>query len=375
MKPLIDPDLILEYTLNRSNPGDNLHEKLENLLRVLTVSRNIKASITLHGLNKIHSIFCIYSKEKADMIIDHLRSFLNIVDHSNSYDIFETARQCNGSIENSIELLCFYEYGFDAIVTEQSSKYRELTLPLTYSKRIPVFWSVESLITRNKLEKTKTKNWGIGKNSSNSSVQLSLIVCPEEELLFKYRIRNGVDSVSKMFNYLKNQGYNGISEQDFISRFKESKTTAKSIIWDMQNFGMIENYNNRITVKYDLLDTGNIEVAQYLNLVLKKHILVQSIYKKLKTDKQLTQWGLDEIIEDVYADNKLTKKTVRDYRSRIISWLSFTKLIERKKSYGTSNIIFTLPVTQKQKESTIELQQLELRLELEITSSYRSTIG
>jgi hypothetical protein len=372
MKPLIDPDLILEYTLNRSNPDDNLHEKLENLLRVLTVSRNIKASITLQGLNKIHSIFCIYSKEKADMIIDHLRSFLNIVDHSNSYDIFETARQCNGSIENSIELLCFYEYGFDAIVTEQSSKYRELNLPLTYSKRIPIFWSVESLITRNKLEKTKTKNWGIGKNSSNSSVQLSLIVCPEEELLFKYRIRNGVDSVIKMFNYLKNQGYNGISEQDFIFRFKESKTTAKSIIWDMQNFGMIENYNNRITVKYDLLDTGNIEVAQYLNLVLKKHGLVQSIYKKLRADKQLTQWGLDEIIEDVYADNKLTKKTVRDYRSRIISWLIFAKLIE-KKSYDKRNTIFTLPSANKQRKSTIQLQQLELGLELETTSSYRST--
>jgi hypothetical protein len=175
-----------------------------------------------------------------------------------------------------------------------------------------------------------------------------------------------------MFNYLKNQGYNGISEQDFIFRFKESKTTAKSIIWDMQNFGMIENYNNRITVKYDLLDTGNIEVAQYLNLVLKKHGLVQSIYKKLRADKQLTQWGLDEIIEDVYADNKLTKKTVRDYRSRIISWLIFAKLIE-KKSYDKRNTIFTLPSANKQRKSTIQLQQLELGLELETTSSYRST--
>ena len=114
MKLLIDTDLILEYALNRSNSGDKLYEKLENLLRVLTPSRNIKASITLRGLNRIHSIFCDDSKEKADMIVNSLRSFLNIVEHSDSLDIFKAARQCNGRIENAIEkaieLICFYEY-------------------------------------------------------------------------------------------------------------------------------------------------------------------------------------------------------------------------------------------------------------------------
>jgi hypothetical protein len=50
----------------------------------------------------------------------------------------------------------------------------------------------------------------------------------------------------------------------------------------------------------------------------------------------------------------------------------FAELIE-KKSYDKHIIIFALPSTNKQRESTIQLQQLELGLEVETKSSYRST--
>ncbi len=135
---------------------------------------------------------------------------------------------------------------------------------------------------------------------------------------------------------------------------------------------MIDTYNNRITVGKHLLDTGNGEISQYLNSVLKEHPLVQSVHEHLNSGKLLNQWGLDEIIENIYSDKKLKPKTLGDYRSRVISWLIFAKLIE-KKSYDKHNTIFTLPSVNKQREGTIQLQQLELGLELETTSSYRST--
>lgn len=377
MKILVDAHLPLEYLLHRSHLDNNLFEKVGRLWTLISKNKDIEAYITIQGFNKIKCYLSIFSQEKAKKSVTILKSLFRICKNYNSGNVFTPIRQCDGNTEQAIELVSFYEYSFDAIVTEQPARYEELILPSSYvqtlpkkynekhSEKLPFIWSIESLITRCNLEKTDVLR-------INSCVQLSLFSNLEENCLFKYRIRNRVEPVLAAFNRLKNKGYNGMAKQDFISGFKGSNVTAESILWDLQHLGMIDTYNNRITVGKHLLDTGNGEISQYLNSVLKEHPLVQSVHEHLNSGKLLNQWGLDEIIENIYSDKKLKPKTLGDYRSRVISWLIFAKLIE-KKSYDKRNTIFTLPSANKQRESTIQLQQLELGLELETKSSYRST--
>jgi hypothetical protein len=382
MKILVDTDHILEYILDRSDPDNNLLEKVERLWTLIDNNKDIEASITIQGFNKINDILSIFSQENAKKVATRLKSLFKICNNYNSGYVFSPIRQFN-NVEKAIELICFYEHGFDALVTEQPERYEELILPSSYVQNLPkkyneehgekrpFIWSIESLINRFNLEKTDTLR--IRNDFLNSCVQLSLFSNLEEDFLFKYRIRNRVEPVLSAFNFLKNKGYNGMTKQDFISEFKGSNVTAKSIIWDLQNLRMIETYNNRITVGKHLLDTGNDEISQYLNSILKEHILVKSVYEHLNSGKLLNQWGLDEVIENIYSDKKLKDKTLIDYRSRIISWLIFAKLIERK-SYDKRSIIFSLPSANKQRESIIQLQQLELGLglELEKASNYTS---
>jgi hypothetical protein len=156
MKILVDTDHILEYILDRSDPDNNLLEKVERLWTLIDNNKDIEASITIQGFNKINDILSIFSQENAKKVATRLKSLFKICNNYNSGYVFSPIRQFN-NVEKAIELICFYEHGFDALVTEQPARYEELILPSSYvqtlpkkynekhGEEFPFIWSIESL--------------------------------------------------------------------------------------------------------------------------------------------------------------------------------------------------------------------------------------
>ncbi len=151
MKILVDADHILEYILNRSYPDNDLSEKdnnlsektkslsekVESLWTLINKNKDIiEASLTIQGFNKINDILSIFSQENAEKVATRLKFLFKICDNRNSGCVFSPIRQHN-DIEKAIELISFYEHGFDALVTEQSSRYKELILPSSYVQILP----------------------------------------------------------------------------------------------------------------------------------------------------------------------------------------------------------------------------------------------
>jgi hypothetical protein len=100
------------------------------------------------------------------------------------------------------------------------------------------------------------------------------------------------------------------------------------------------------------------DFLEYLSTVLKEHDLVKEIYQELENRKIMTKWKLQEIIGNLYSYSDMkSDKTLRDYRSRLTSWLISTKLIDKKgKDY------FTFPTNQSSQMPSprTETYQLEL---------------
>lgn len=152
-------------------------------------------------------------------------------------------------------------------------------------------------------------------------------------------------------------------QNDLASKLELSEKTTKSIVWDLQNFNMVSSYGGRVVVNQYLLDTGMLDISRYLAGILKDHIVVREIHKKIEQDKLITQKGLEIVISKIYSCKEQTKdKTLRDYRSRFVSWLLFANLLTKR---GDNN--FAIPTSENPQKVALQREILQLELPLIVT--------
>ncbi len=171
-------------------------------------------------------------------------------------------------------------------------------------------------------------------------------------------IRNRMPIIKKALAILKTAGFRGLTKQEFATKLGSSETTTRSVIWDLERFGMALSYRDKVEIDPNLLDTGESDISRYLSVALKDLAIVQQIYREIERNKAITKWRLQEIIADIYSRSELTKdKSKSDYRSRIISWLLFANLIEER-----GNNTFVIPTNESLLKANYQdsLQQLNL---------------
>ncbi len=330
MRILVDEDLIKEYFLNRNN---NIFQYAENLWRIIFHSSNVKVYMTNRCLRNICDPEHMTSPKDAKVFAARLKDIFTIC-HS-SPEIFRNARQYDLKIEPAIEIECGIKMGIDAIVTQEPQKYE--------TDRLQIY-SVESFIFRHELNNNLYSPNNLFTSSSysilsnNQQLQLSLPLVVNQSPL-KYMIRNTIHIIIKALKILKTKGFRGLTKQELATSLRCSENTTQSIIWDLTKFKMADCVRGRVSINSDLLDTGNSDISEYLSMVLKDHVIVQGIYKEIETSKSITKWRLQDIIATIYSRGEYTKeKSKSDYSSRIISWLTFAKVIEERR-----NGIFVIP--------------------------------
>lgn len=317
MKILIGSNLIVDVLINRSTSASPY---LQMFCDIIFSNLPEQFYVTRTSLDRIHS-FTSYSTsvKNADSLVSDLESIFTICEVSSK--IFENARHRVTGIDEAIDLECCLELSIDAIATQSPEIYIENNLPV---------WSVEQFIQRHSLENSLA-------SSSNNSVllyqqshQLSFPFVEDKDPA-KYMIRNRMPIIKKALAILKAAGFRGLTKQEFAAKLSSSETTARSVIWDLERFGMALSYRDKVEIDPKLLDTGESDISRYLAIALKDLAIVQQIYREIERDKAITKWRLQEIISNIYSRSEVTKdKSKSDYRSRIISWLLFANLLEER---------------------------------------------
>jgi len=350
MKVLVDSDVVEEHFLNREN---DMSRFVKAFCRIITQNPELEVCITRRCLNKICDSEHM-ELEEAEGLASKIVNRFTIC--SGSPQILHDARQHDSKIEPALELECGLKWKVDAIITQEPKKYGENTLPL---------WSVDELSIRLSLDSI------ISRRSYEPQEQLSLPW--SEPDTSKYMVRNTISIILKALNILKTVGFQGLTKNDLSSNLQLSGETIQSIIWDLYNFGMAYCSGSRVIISQHLLDTGSEDISKYLSIALKENLIVQQIYAEIESRQCINRWGLDKIIKahahENGMHNKILKdKTLGDYRCRIISWLLFAKLLE-KRSNG-SNDFFVIPQNEgiHKFNAPSEVQQLNL-FELHLSES------
>lgn len=356
MKVLIDQDLIIKILLNRTgNKSCESGRKLWEVIKSPHQSQEIIFYITRPCVEKVYTLSSMNSSKDADKLINHLESRFHICEGSAT--IFQNARQYDSDIELAIEVECGLVIPVDAIITQSPQKY-------VFTKQNLSLWSVKNFITRyewNLLLKQEHNNYKPKYEQLTLSLSLEFLV--DKPSLSTYMVRNSITTVIEALKIIQTSGYKGITKKELKQKLERSDTTINNIIWDLENFDMIFiNHEKKILAARELIGKGEDDISQYLSFALKKHILIQKIYKELEIHKSITPWRVQEIIASICTSTsgkRPTNKTLRDYRSRVISWLTFTRLLEKGR-YNT----LTIPRDKSSHKinSSIEYKQLHLPL-------------
>ncbi|BAW97250.1 hypothetical protein NIES970_22010 [[Synechococcus] sp. NIES-970] len=287
------------------------------------------------------------SSAKLELIIAQLSSLFCVVDGTT--EIFKNALHYE-DFETGFEIECLFLLNADAIVTQNPEKYSYKD-----QKQLLV-WSVDDLISRYLLNKSFAVEYRFQENKYH---QLS-IQSIEYERLLKYKIRNTISIVMDALTILKSYGYCGVGFDDFKTRLYKSENTVRSIISDLEHFNLAyrDRSNSRIYANKNLLDTGKKDIAEYISSLLKKHLVVQEIYKYIEEKKYITSSRVEEIIKQVFSCENISNKTQKDYRTRFISWLKFAELLENRQK----NFYFIPSQEYSNKYQSHFYQQLELPL-------------
>ena len=344
VKILLGSKLIVDILLNRSISDSPFHQMLFEIIYSLS---HAQFYITRLSLDMIHSLTSISSSVKnADDLVSHLESIFTVCE--GSFRICENARHRVSEIHEAIDLECCLELGVDIIVTR---------LPEIYVRDILPVWSVEKFIQIYKLENSFASSSNNPFLFHQQSRQLSLLGVGDKAPSI-YMIRNRMPIINKALKILKTAGFCGLTKQEFATNLGSSETTTRSVIWDLEKFEMVSAYRDRVAINPSLLDTGESDISRYLSIALKNLAIVQQIYREIERDKAITKWRLQEIIADIYSRSEFTKdKSKSDYRSRIISWLLFAKLLEER---GSDT--FAIPTNESSVKANCQnnLQQLNL---------------
>lgn len=209
----------------------------------------------------------------------------------------------------------------------------------------------------------------------------------EVEGVLTYRIRNSIKTVLEVFKILQQEGSQGMSRQKLRIRANRSASTINNIICDLQNFYMVNSQEDLVIVQQQLLDSENIDLANYLAKTLNQHIVIQRIYQQFKPNQSISLGYLKTLISEVFFNKKqvntksmedenqsylpgliahlgsdekrINTKSVGDYISRMYEWLLFTGLLEK-----WSDGVFVIPVGEGKQKGKLEeetnIHQLEL---------------
>ncbi|MGK7931157.1 MAG: hypothetical protein AB4041_06955 [Microcystaceae cyanobacterium] len=327
MKVLIDPQFIIEYILNREN---DLKSEIDKLWKFLHERHpHIQTCLSRYGVDKIYNICKIHSQKSADNFINQLESLFII--HESSSKVFKQVRQYQGDIDAAIELYSAIEMNCSALITPQTNKYINNSSPSLS------IWTIKDLLDDN-LNQRKKLEESLKISSDEYYFQKARFEVEQPSLfsqfhgkpIVNYRIRNNIQTILKALNLLKKAGYKGLTKEQLSEQMNKKSKTIDSIFWDLERTEMIvyDNRTTTIVIKKSLLDTNDDDIAKYLATVLKQHIVVEKIYKHLENGKLLNRWGLEKIIKETYSLS--SDKTVRDYRSRLYSWLEFANLLEER---------------------------------------------
>ncbi len=146
-----------------------------------------------------------------------------------------------------------------------------------------------------------------------------------------YRPRNRIPTVLEIFKLITQAGTKGIKMTELVSRTKQKKPTVKSIVLDLQNFGLVTCQKDNIKAQPDLVNAVDDRVAAHLARQLEEHIVIREVYEQLKPGKIMTLWGFQKIVAKAYSiEDNDNKKTTQDYASRMLSWFLFAGLLEKQ---------------------------------------------
>lgn len=344
MKILFGSKLIIDVFINRSTSDSPCFQMFCDMI---FSGLPEQFYVTRTSLDRIHSFTSkAMSVENANSLVSYLESIFTICEVSSK--IFEKARHRVAGIDEAIDLECCLELSIDAIATQSPEIYIGNNLPV---------WSVEQFIQRYRLENSFASSSNNPFPLYQHSHQLSFPFAEDKDPA-KYMIRNRMPIIKKALAILKTAGFRGLTKQDFAAKLGSSETTTRSVIWDLERFGMALSYRDKVEIDPNLLDTGESDISRYLSIELKDLAIVQQIYREIERDKAITKWRLQEIISDIYSRSEVTKdKSKSDYRSRIISWLLFAKLLEER-----GNDTFVIPANESLLKTNYQnnLQQLDL---------------
>ncbi len=368
---LFDGDLFLEFNLFPCR-----YPYLDSLFN----SQQIEIYLTEQCLDKIR----FYANKENPSYTEQLISILenkeeiHILTIGNKF-IHEAEKLPLLDFESAIEIICAMDKNLDAIITRNPQNFNGTDFPI---------WSVENLPSRLHLGKCLSLS-----DVDSLEIYQTYTAIPsfhplETVGIMKYHIRHSITTVMEVFRLLEKEGYQGISRHELQKKFNYqkgydySKKTINSIILDLQNFYMITIQSDRVTIKQDLLALDNIAIANHIAKFLNQHIVVQTIYQKIKHNKSFTRAYLQKLIMElelndkennqqfneydgkflslplgfnVYVDNNsIANKSASDYISRMLGWLLFVGLLEKNKE------TIIIPIKKgKQKGQLIEDDSIE----------------
>lgn len=324
IKILVDSDLIEEYFLNRNN---EIYPDAARLQNIISKFPEVEAFITRRCINKIFD-----PEDNVDIASSDFGKFTIYLI---SDKIRQRARHSELKIEPALEIECALEEGMDAIITQEPAKYGKCTFPFK-------IWSVEHL------SGVLDAEAAFAHSEYEIRKQLSCLTCVEP-VPTKEMIRNTAPVILEALKVLEAAGANGLTEKELGSKLKlkRSAKTTKSIIWDLSHFLMAHtNVIGKVVINRDLLGSRTEDISGYLSMVLQDNVLVREILKEIKLKQSITESRFEEIIKQVYPHTaRLKRKTLRDYRCRVASWLTSARILEQRNIYKF--VEFVIPVSDK----------------------------
>jgi len=322
----IDPALLLEIFENRELYSSSTSEKFISLLG----RHSVECHISRVGWGRIKNVLENQS-ELASITLTKIEKLLKICEVEGY--IYESMRSLPISdIESAIEVACAESLELGAIITHDIKKFSKSSLAV---------FSVEELLAR-----LDPQTHSSSKSEFSFAIQsLNVAFCNKPKQLHllhpsevidaftRYRTRNSIKTVIEVFDVLRKDSSFGMTQQELALSSGHELGTIKSVIWDFQCFHMAQCDNGFIRPNKYFLDLGSheIEVAEYICQVLKNHVITQAIYEDLPLGGVTTRENIKQLIlRTKFDETQVSTKSANDYISRMLSWLYFSGLLEKK---------------------------------------------
>ncbi|WP_434684215.1 hypothetical protein [Pseudanabaena minima] len=234
MKILLGSKLIVDTLLKRSTSNSSY---VQTLCEIILSPSFTQFYITRLSLDMVHSLTSISSSVKnADDLVRELEFIFTICEVSPK--VFEKALHQDLEIDAAIDLECCLELDINAIVTKSPEIYIGNSLSV---------WSVEQFIQRHSLENSFASSTNNPVLLYQQNHQLSLPFAEDKDPA-KYMIRNRMPIIKKALAILKTAGFRGLTKQEFAAKLGSSETTTRSVIWDLERFGMALSYRDKVEI-------------------------------------------------------------------------------------------------------------------------------